>query len=71
MRRLALAIAIAATLVLSGYVGSYAAARAPHRLVRYDGFIAGPDVLAGVGRTRYQIVFAPLIRLEQSARRAL
>ena len=50
------------------YVGGYVTARATHHLVRYDGFIARPNILSGIGASPYEIAFAPLVWLEEAVR---
>ncbi|MGE0784772.1 MAG: hypothetical protein AB7S26_03715 [Sandaracinaceae bacterium] len=51
-----------------GYAGAYVHARVTHRLVSYGSFIARPDAMHGIGYSTEELVFAPLILLEETVR---
>ena len=69
MRHPATALLVALLGANVAYVGGYVLARATHRLVRYDDFIARPNVLSGIGPSAYEIAFAPLVWAEETVRR--
>lgn len=69
MRPATLPLVLTITLgAVSAYASAYFAARATHVLVRYDGFVARPHVVSGLGASPAEVVFAPAIWAEDTVR---